>query len=76
VMGLGLVLAGIRLMFLGPTSDLNKWRGFAFAPLAVGLGLVLLFVFIIAMWRRRDDQRPRAKGGEDRRRLRPGRSKS
>jgi hypothetical protein len=66
-MSLGLIVAGIRLMSVGP-SDPNKWRGFVFAPLAIVLGLVLLVVFV-AVWRRRDDQRARAKGGEGRRRL-------
>jgi hypothetical protein len=72
VMGLGLVLAGIRLLSVGPMSDGDKWRGFLFAPLAVVLGLVFLIV-LIATWRRDRDPRSMPKGSADRR-LRKGRS--
>jgi hypothetical protein len=70
VIGLGLVIAGLRVLSVGPTGDENKWRGFLFAPLAVVLDLAFL-IALVATWRRPDQPRSVPRGSASRK-LRKG----
>ena len=66
LMGLGLLLGGIRALTGGALHYRNYWGGVVFAPLAIVMGGALL-VLLVVKWRTLDEREEELKGKAARR---------